>query len=56
MVKTELPGGKFFGPIVESNLAVIGSPQRERQILEAQERAQKDRLPTPATQFQVFSW
>jgi hypothetical protein len=54
IASTEL--GKVAGSIVESNLAVIAAPGRERQILEAQETARRTGLPTPAPQFQVLSW
>ena len=54
IASTEL--GRLPGAIVESNLAVIGSPGRERQILDAQETARRTGLPTPAPQFQVLSW
>ena len=54
MAKTELP--KLVGPIVSANLATIGAPDRERQILDAQESARKTGLPTPAPQFTVLQW
>jgi hypothetical protein len=54
IARTELP--PIVGSIVESNLAVIGSPARERQILDAQETARRTGLPTPAPQFQVLEW
>ena len=49
-------GPKLVGPIVSANLATIGAPDRERQILDAQETARKTGLPTPAPQFTVLQW
>jgi hypothetical protein len=54
MAKTELPS--IVGPIISANLATIGAPDRERQILEVQESARKTGLPTPAPQFTVLQW
>jgi len=54
MATTELP--PLVGPIIMSNLATIGAPDRERQILDAQETARRTGLPTPAPQFTVLQW
>jgi hypothetical protein len=54
VVKTELPAG--ISTVVLSNLATIGAPDRERQILDAQETARRIGLPTPAPQFTLGSW
>jgi hypothetical protein len=54
VAKTELP--PIIGSIVESNLATIGAPGRERQILEAQEHARSTGMPTPAPQFTILQW
>jgi hypothetical protein len=54
MAKTELP--PWLAPIITSNLATIGAPNRAQQVLDAQETARKLRLPTPAPQFTIFNF
>ena len=54
MAKTELPS--LLAPIITSNLATIGAPNRSQQIFDAQETARKLRLPTPAPQFTIAEW
>jgi len=48
--------GPILGGIIESNIATIGAPGRERQLLEVKERAERTGTPQVAPQFTVVSW
>ena len=48
--------GPILGKIVESNIQTIGSPGRERQLLDVKERAERTGQPQVAPQFTVASW
>ena len=48
--------GAIIGGIIESNIQTIGSPGRERQLLEIHERAERTGQPQVAPQFTVTSW
>jgi hypothetical protein len=39
-----------LGCLVQSNLATIGAPSRDCQLLDAQEQARRTGMPTPAAQ------
>ena len=54
MVKTQ--AGPFLGAIIESNLATIAAPGRERQLLDVKERAERTGSPQVAPQFTLGSW
>ena len=45
-----------FGKIAESNLATIGSPGREKQLEDAQERTRRTEMPQPVPSFTIFEW
>jgi hypothetical protein len=48
--------GPILGGIIQSNIQTIGSPGRERQLLDIQERAQRTGEPQVAPQFTITSW
>lgn len=48
--------GPIVGGIIQSNIETIGSPGRERQLLEIKERAERTGQPQVAPQFTIASW
>jgi hypothetical protein len=48
--------GPIVGGIIQSNIETIGSPGRERQLLDIKERAERTGQPQVAPQFTVTSW
>jgi hypothetical protein len=48
--------GPILGGIIQSNIETIGSPGRERQLLDVKERAERTGQPQVAPQFTVTSW
>lgn len=48
--------GPFVGGLVKANIETIGSPAREKQLLDTQERARTTGVPQVAPQFTVLSF
>jgi hypothetical protein len=48
--------GSILGGIIQSNIETIGSPGRERQLLDIKERAERTGQPQVAPQFTIKSW
>ncbi len=53
MARSEIP---LVGPLVESNLATIANPGRERQLLDLEDQARTTGMPQVAPSFTIAEW